>query len=178
MKIFFLALFLTSCVEHIASDQNYSWQDGEIDLYVDPSMEEIADADIVYPIIEESFHLWLDEIDRDININFIYRRCPLPSNCVKMFNGANDLGITSVNPANGEIHGADIKISREFEWAIDDGDAGYDFRSLFLHEAGHFFGVNHSEIKGDIMYGYFKYSTSVESTELTKRDIEKINNLY
>lgn len=93
------------------------------------------------------------------------------------------LGLTTVNysPSNGEIFGADMEINTYGmdPLAVRDpvGEKEYDFLSVATHEAGHFLGMGHSDVKSSTMYASYKAGQTVQRV-LTDDDIEGICSIY
>jgi hypothetical protein len=66
------------------------------------------------------------------------------------------LGLTTVkyNPETGELYGADMEINMVDAEPLalsGSADGAYDFLSIATHEAGHFLGMAHSDVKGATM---------------------------
>lgn len=55
----------------------------------------------------------------------------------------------------GHIVGADMLLNDGFTWVIDK-DKGFDLETVVLHEAGHFFGLNHTEDQTAVMVASYQ----------------------
>lgn len=174
LGIIFFYLYALSCNAYTLSinnntGENVSWPAGEINIYLDPSLEDISDN--AYSIIEESFLEYLDYIERDITINFIYKECsPREENCI----------IYDYQPTNNKFAYA----SWFFKWStITNCSIHYStltdwndtlLHQVSLHEVGHFFGLSHSEKSTAIMYA----TINTQEPHLTIDDINGIIFLY
>lgn len=142
------------------------WPDGQIDIVISP------EADAIEPgVIEWAFLEWNDIIDADITLNFVYAECNavFGINCVKVVETEDvRLARTMITSRDGTISDADIKITSGYRF----GESGYNFRNLMLHEVGHFFGAEHSDVNTDVMFSFLeidetdKTISSANATEL------------
>jgi hypothetical protein len=80
------------------------------------------------------------------------------------------LAHTFYPPPNSEPIAGDMHLDADEAWQIG---ANVDLFSVALHEAGHAFGLGHSDRPGAVMYPYYKISTG-----LTDDDIAGIQALY
>jgi len=179
--IIILSIFAVSCAQE---DSQRIWTDNEITITLDSSLEKLGEGS--YGIIEDSILTWLDYVDRDITVNFVYADCTsnpmyrgiLAENCVIALDSLNseEDGIPVLGRAyvkhddyDKNIINGDIIFNLSFDWRA------YDLSSVALHEAGHFWGVAaHSENPQDIMYEL----TGDFDKELTENDINRIQDLY
>lgn len=97
--------------------------------------------------------------------------------------GKTVLGLTTVvyNPETGEIYNADMEINTldMDPLAVRDPVApdAYDFASVVAHEAGHFLGIAHSDVRGATMYArYDQGQTSMRN--LSPDDVAAICTVY
>lgn len=97
--------------------------------------------------------------------------------------GDQVLGLTTVSyaPSTGEIYGADMELNT---YGMDPlkvkdpvGPTDYDFLSVVTHEAGHFLGMGHSDVKQSTMYASYRPGQTVQR-ELQPDDIEGICSIY
>jgi hypothetical protein len=92
---------------------------------------------------------------------------------------ANTLALTIVTygVSSGTIFDADIEINSS-QHPISVADPlpanAYDLRSILTHEAGHFFGLAHSQEASAVMYAYYR----PESIALTADDVDAICAVY
>ena len=97
--------------------------------------------------------------------------------------GDQVLGLTTVNyaPSNGEIYGADMELNTygmdPLKTADPVGPNDYDFLSVVTHEAGHFLGMGHSDVKQSTMYASYRPGQTVQR-DLQPDDIEGICSIY
>lgn len=92
---------------------------------------------------------------------------------------SNSIGYTTltVDLATGEILGATIEINSGHFQIVTTGTAtngAYDLTTILTHEAGHFFGLAHSDDSGAVMYTFYKAGT----TALTPDDVAGICSIY
>ena len=146
------------------------WGVGEITIHLDSSLELLDDN--AYDIVEESFLQWSDHIDSDIIFNFVYENCsPWEYNCVRYSPQDNICHEGSEGCAYGEWYVYTGYITNyNITFNAVDRDS---FKSVALHEIGHFFGLMHSENSNAVMY-YLQKNT----TELHRDDINGIKTLY
>jgi hypothetical protein len=97
--------------------------------------------------------------------------------------GAQVLGLTTVqyNRETGEIYNADMEINTldMDPLAVRDpvGADAYDFASVVTHEAGHFLGIGHSDVRGSTMEAHYdRGQTSMRN--LSPDDISAICTIY
>jgi hypothetical protein len=184
MRIFTIIILITLYVHNAYSYELYINNDGEamkwrsqkIDIYLDSSLEEIAPADKIYPLIEESFLAWSDYIDEDITINFINDNCQNSSrNCISYGPCKELLAVTIFNTTltKEELTDVDIRIGNNTNWGLPGETDKVDITYLLLHEIGHFWGLDHSADPNAIMYPYYH-----PATDLTEDDVQGITALY
>jgi len=97
--------------------------------------------------------------------------------------GPQVLGLTTVkfSTVTGEIFGADMEINTKdmdpiaFRDPVDKNQ--YDFLSVVTHEAGHFLGVGHSDIKGSTMYARYDKGETYQRI-LSPDDVNAICFIY
>lgn len=150
------------------------WEDGEIKIIIDSSVEEIGDG--VYEVIEDAFLEWNDAIPADIRLDFVRGECAAiyGVNCVTMVDTTQGyLAHTQQTSRKGIISDSDIMIARGYDYLVSEDQHGYDFRRLMLHEVGHFLAsLPHSEDANDVMYGYFEYDgPTAELNDLNRADM-------
>jgi hypothetical protein len=93
------------------------------------------------------------------------------------------LGLTKVQylPSTGEISGADMELNMvdmpPFRTEDPVGDGDYDFLSVVTHEAGHFFGIAHSDTKASTMYAFLSRGQAF-TRRLAADDIDAICEVY
>jgi MYXO-CTERM domain-containing protein len=99
--------------------------------------------------------------------------------------GVLGLTKTTFNPDTGELLNADIEFNTfEMEPLISDPDQkvpmpGYDFLSVATHEAGHFFGMAHSDVPGATMFASYNHEKGQTSLRnLAPDDILGICDVY
>ncbi len=82
------------------------------------------------------------------------------------------------NPQTGQILDADIALnSGSFSFRTDESGSGVDLQSVITHEAGHFFGMEHSTDPTATMYAEYDQQGSAART-LAPDDIDGICELY
>lgn len=191
LNFLFVFLFSANCVSYSIVDEDgteKTWHSEEIDVYLSPSLEKIGPADIVYPMVEDAFYDWIESGNLGIDINFVYEECDLTfdsyQNCVGSEFESDDNDIAGGMHrgqhylSNGKIISGKIIIYKNAgSWKFHEHVRGLDFYNVILHEVGHFFGMEHSEIHGAIMYPHsYKWTTKI--SYLTDDDIEGIRALY
>ncbi len=99
-------------------------------------------------------------------------------------NQSSWLAITKIanNSVNGEIVDADIEINDgmyTFHYGDDAPPSGQiDFKSMIVHEAGHFFGLDHSLDSSATMYATYAGGDPTEARSLETDDVDGICALY
>lgn len=94
----------------------------------------------------------------------------------------NTLGLTTLTfePNTGEIYDADMEINSQ-DQALSASDAvptdGYDIQSIITHEAGHFFGLAHSDQRQATMFPSYE-TGSARMRDLSTDDIAGICAIY
>ncbi len=88
----------------------------------------------------------------------------------------------------GEILESDILVNQAFDWTDSPGQGGWDYRSLLVHESGHFLGLGHSNVGRDtdeallpgsaVMWPFSFGSGSDTGRTLTDDDIAGASVLY
>ncbi|KAF5465897.1 hypothetical protein F2P56_015862 [Juglans regia] len=73
-------------------------------------------------------------------------------------------------PSDGRLH-----FNKEQQWSVVAAPSAYHLGTIALHEIGHLLGLAHTSLEDAIMYPYF---LAGQSKDLTKDDIDGINNLY
>jgi len=88
----------------------------------------------------------------------------------------NTLGLTTMtfDTETGEIYDADMEINTAQHPISVGGSTGYDLATIMTHEAGHFYGIAHSELTTAIMYAQYQ----ANATALTADDVEAICTIY
>jgi MYXO-CTERM domain-containing protein len=92
------------------------------------------------------------------------------------------LGLTTVtfNADTGEIFDADMEINSSQRNLVAGDDiprTGFDLESVVTHEAGHFFGLAHSQDKTATMYASYAPGTTVLRT-LSNDDVKGLCSIY
>jgi predicted Zn-dependent protease len=146
------------------SGVNVKWQPGQIDIHLDPSLDDMRED--ATAIVEESFNQWLDHIDQDIILNFVYDSCdPAIHNCVRYVDVLTNCSVTDAACAYG-AYGAEsgniIRYSIEFSDVLQPEDLEH----TALHEAGHFFGIDHSDNHDAIMYEHITSDTDLHADDI------------
>lgn len=180
MKNLLITIFIFSlgCVEHVGESEYSTMQNGEMTIVIDPSVDEIGPDAL--GIIEDSFESWLDVIDAEISFDFVYGKCTLETpNCVRMMDySASEVGHAHTVQANGEISRCTIKISRGYEYKTEESETGIDLYHVMLHEAGHCFGMQHSDDTESVMTENFNWDEPGEMKQLSVSDVEMITSRY
>lgn len=144
-----------------------------ITITIDPTINMIrTDA---ADITEDVFMRWLDYVDADIVVDFVHAQCDASTlNCVSYDHSAID----------GTYEGIGVNYNRN--WWADTGEITNssvkiyprmkveNFESTMLHEAGHFWGMEHSDNPAAVMYPY----NNSDRTELHQDDINGIMTIY
>ncbi len=94
----------------------------------------------------------------------------------------NTLALTTVtfNTITGEIYDADMEVNTADQPITADGKVlpdGYDLESIITHEAGHFYGLAHSENLRATMYPQYQHGTTLMRS-LSHDDVEGICAIY
>jgi len=94
--------------------------------------------------------------------------------------GAHQLALTTLtyNVDDGEIFDVDVEINT-FQNQITVGDTNIegDLASIVTHEAGHFFGLSHSDVRGATMTPSYEFGETILRS-LEQDDIDGICSLY
>lgn len=95
--------------------------------------------------------------------------------------GPSTLAVTCVtmNLNTGEILDADMEINTTppyFDFALPGGGNGADLHTVLTHEAGHFLGLNHSDLHGAVMYEF--YDDQVLISSLSDDDVAGVCDIY
>ena len=118
---------------------------------------------------------WLDYVDADIVVDFVHAPCDSSTlNCVSYDYDAVDGTYDGIGfnynrnwwADTGEITNSSVKIYPRMNVE--------NFESTMLHEAGHFWGLEHSENQSAVMYPY----NNSDRTELHQDDINGIMTVY
>lgn len=97
--------------------------------------------------------------------------------------GSQVLGLTIVtfSPENGEIYGADMEMNMQDTEPLALRDpvapSEYDFLAIATHEAGHFLGIAHSEVKPSTMSASYKAGETFQRN-LSSDDIAAVCETY
>jgi len=183
MKSFLLVLLalLTGCVEHIGYKDENTWAEGRINIVIDDSVDLIGEPSTVRGLIEESFMLWADETDRNLDLNFIHGHCTENADCCVRYGKTkttNALADFYINFSDGYFHESEIVISDFYDYRIYTEGRGYCLHETMLHEAGHFFGLMHSNAKEDVMYHTRGIAEPGQWATLSAGDIKEFKRLY
>lgn len=180
------------------------WPNGCLSFAVQRDGSELQgfDADVVLEIAQKAFALWTDSEcfgggSPPLTFGAQGRvRCNVPEyNCdpgdwnanVVMFRDegwphvASALAVTCVtmNVDTGVILDADIEINTTppyFDFALPGENAGADLQTVITHEAGHFLGLEHSNLSGALMFA--NYNDSVLVSSLSDDDIAGVCEIY
>lgn len=167
-------------VSQTANGTPYHWPEGEIDVYLDPSLMEINE--IAPAVIENAFEEWLDHIEYDITLNYIYDECdPFEENCIYFKRTDVNCGsekelacaFVTNKPNGAELTGISIEFHDVIWYVPGEEEIGCGLREASLHEIGHFFGMAHSYDPAAVMYWIIP-----KSDGLTNDDISGIHAIY
>ena len=88
------------------------------------------------------------------------------------------IGLTTLTWAEGGVLvDADIALNGvDYDWSLGDTDIKTDFRSILVHEIGHFFGLDHTQELGAVMRVDYRQETQVHT--LGQDDIDGLAYLY
>lgn len=87
------------------------------------------------------------------------------------------LGTTVWSESMGLMSKADVLLNADYYDIVDaEVEYGVDAESLLLHEIGHMLGLDHSDMKGDVMLPTM--GIGVTARELSDNDRKRITNLY
>jgi len=97
--------------------------------------------------------------------------------------GRLEIAVTLIsnNPATGEIVDADIEVNDAgFDFSVGalPGIGQVDFRSTLIHEMGHFFGLEHSDIRAATMHESYDAGDPTSKRSLHLDDIDGVCALY
>ena len=152
----------------VISDAYRTWQAADCggagpSLQMQLSQEPILCQEQQYNKIDGNANAWIFQDDE----------WPYPTN-------ANQLALTTLtfSPETGEIYDVDVEINSA-ENAISLGDEGVtnDLLSIVTHEAGHFFGLSHSTVRGATMIADYD-NGSVDMRSLEDDDVAGICEIY
>jgi Matrixin len=92
--------------------------------------------------------------------------------------GARTLNVCQLGRSNpfdwtGGTWTGDISLNTAYQFGLNHPSSGYDLFSVMLHEAGHAFGLDHSNVQGSAMYEIYQYLTALSSG-----DVNAIQALY
>lgn len=154
-------------LSYSTSGAEVQWAHGEIDIHLDPSLGHFSEG--AFQIVEDSLLTWIDYVDTDILINFVYAPCEEGISCVSYIDRPDGSGAASTHMAwsvnSGDMIYANITFNKTLK--------GYDFAYAALHEAGHFWGLSHSDNHSAVMD-----DTLTRTTVLHEDDINGVKTLY
>ncbi|MFL5339279.1 MAG: matrixin family metalloprotease [Gemmataceae bacterium] len=87
--------------------------------------------------------------------------------------GSGELASASPFSWTGTTWSGDVVLNSNYAYTIGNQPNAYDLYSVFVHEAGHTFGLSHSPSTADVMYEQYGYHTG-----LSADDISRLQTLY
>ena len=168
------------------------WQNHSITLDLDSSLDALGPNKQVAEAIQKAFSTWVDEAGIPINFEFVSTNCTVGyseskknENCIcakkRSSLTEDDIGGTTMltyAEKEGNIIDADVVFFTDAgKWTLNNEVGKLDVYAVTLHEAGHLFGMEHSKVKGAVMYAM----TSLDEAsyqELHDDDIRGAEALY
>lgn len=164
------------------------WPQRCIVYHINESGTSDTDNDAAFEAIQQSFAQWSEPSCTNLEVSFggftnedeVRYNQSNPSSNVNVVVFRDDiwphssgvLALTSVTfqPRTGEIFDADIELNTaEYRFSTTDNRlrVGIDVANTVTHEAGHFFGLDHSSVRESTMYA------TAPSGETSKRDLHE-----